>query len=262
MVNVTTQNFSAQHIAVSTAATMSSREIADLTGKQHKNVMADIRSMCEQLDISSAEFSAQYQDSTGRSLPCFKLDRYHTEVLVTGYDVKRRAAVIKRWHDLESGSAQPVGVSASQKDMIEGAGAFLDALRVEGSSRITCMKAFAASNCPQYLPLIPDYAVDAPAIAGGGSSLPTASASDLLKRHAAGVSAAFFNKVCHSQGILEKKSRTSSKGKEVGYWCLTHLGLEYGKNITSPQSPRQTQPHWYEDKFDDLLQTLGLSKAA
>lgn len=155
---------------------------------------------------------------------------------------------------------QPAAVS--QREMIEGAGAFLDALRVEGSSRITCMKAFAASNCPQYLPLIPDYAVDAPAVAGGGSSMPTASASDLLKRHTDGVSAAFFNKVCHSQGILEKKFRTNSKGKEVHYWCLTHLGLEYGKNVTSPQSPRQTQPHWYEDKFDELLQTLGLVKAA
>lgn len=42
--------------------------------------------MCEQLEINSAEFSAQYQDSTGRTLPCFELDRYHTEVLVTSYD--------------------------------------------------------------------------------------------------------------------------------------------------------------------------------
>lgn len=241
--------------------TMSSREIAELTGKLHKNVMADIRAMCDQLEIDSAEFSAQYMDGTGRMLPCFELDRYHTEVLVTGYDVKRRAAVIKRWFDLERGAERPA-VPASQKDMIEGADAFLDALRVEGSSRITCMKAFAASNCPQYLPLIPDYAVDAPAVAGGGSSLPTASASDLLKRHDTGVSAAFFNKVCHSQGILEKKARKNSKGREVHYWCLTYLGLEYGKNVTSPQSPRQTQPHWYEDKFDELLQTLGLSKAA
>lgn len=88
--------------------TMSSREIADLTGKQHKDVMADIRNMCKQLDIQSADFSADYTDSRGRSQPCFNLDRYHTEVLVTGYDVKRRAAVIKRWYDLETGKAQPV----------------------------------------------------------------------------------------------------------------------------------------------------------
>jgi phage regulator Rha-like protein len=88
--------------------TMSSREIAELTGKQHKDVMRDIRNMCEQMEIDSAQFCAQYKDPTGRALPCFNLDRYHTEVLVTGYDVKRRAAVIKRWHDLETGTALPV----------------------------------------------------------------------------------------------------------------------------------------------------------
>ncbi|WP_406706555.1 transcriptional regulator, partial [Sodalis sp.] len=32
----------------------------------------------------------------------FLLDRRHTEILITGYDVKRRAAVIDRWFVLES----------------------------------------------------------------------------------------------------------------------------------------------------------------
>lgn len=244
-----------------TNTTMSSKVISELTGKQHKDVMADIRTMCEQLNIQSAEFSADYQDSRGRKQPCFLLDRYHTEVLVTGYDVKRRAAVIKRWYDLESGKSAPLA-STNTKDLIEGAGAFMDVLRIEGSSRITCMKAFAASNCPQYLPLLPDYAIDAPAISGSGSSLPTASASELLKQHGAGVSAAYFNKVCDAQGLLERRSRTNSKGKEVSYWCVTAVGLEYGKNVTSPQSPLQTQPHWFSDKFSELLKALGFEKAA
>ncbi|WP_426576849.1 hypothetical protein ACP179_21520 [Xenorhabdus stockiae] len=37
----------------------------------------------------------------------FLLDRRHTEILITGYDVVRRAAVIDRWFDLESGKATP-----------------------------------------------------------------------------------------------------------------------------------------------------------
>ena len=44
----------------------------------------------------------------------FLLDRYHTEVLITGYDVKRRAAVIKRWFDLESGAATPAHQKTAQ----------------------------------------------------------------------------------------------------------------------------------------------------
>ena len=37
--------------------TMSSQEIAELTGKMHKNVMADVRRMLSELDIDSAEIS-------------------------------------------------------------------------------------------------------------------------------------------------------------------------------------------------------------
>jgi len=39
--------------------TMSSREIAELTGKQHKDVMRDIRVMFSQLEKDSAQFCAQ-----------------------------------------------------------------------------------------------------------------------------------------------------------------------------------------------------------
>lgn len=88
------------------ARTMSSLEIAELTGKAHKNVLADIRTMLDELELSWADFSAQYKDSTGRSLPCFNLDREMTDTLLTGYSAKMRLAVVKRWRELEA-QAQP-----------------------------------------------------------------------------------------------------------------------------------------------------------
>jgi phage antirepressor YoqD-like protein len=84
---------------------MSSREIADLTGKAHKHVLVDIRSMLAELEIDSAEFSAQYKDGTGRSLPCFNLDRELTDTLLTGYSAKMRLAVVRRWRELEEQAA-------------------------------------------------------------------------------------------------------------------------------------------------------------
>ncbi|MFV3314091.1 phage antirepressor KilAC domain-containing protein [Pseudomonas sp. L7] len=92
----------------SVARTMSSREIAELTGKAHKNVLADIRAMLDELELNWADFSAQYKDSTGRSLPCFNLDREMTDTLLTGYSAKMRLAVVKRWRELEEGSGRVI----------------------------------------------------------------------------------------------------------------------------------------------------------
>lgn len=86
---------------------MSSREIATLTGKQHKNVMADCRAMFEALNLQSAEFSADYQDGKGRTYQEFWLDQDLTLTLMTGYSIPLRHKVAKRWRQLESGEALP-----------------------------------------------------------------------------------------------------------------------------------------------------------
>lgn len=94
-------------IRANTAITMSSREIAELTGKQHKHVLTDIRNTLDALGMDSADFLAQYFDSTGRSLPCFRLNRREVEILLTGYSIPLRAKVIDRLRELEAAVAQP-----------------------------------------------------------------------------------------------------------------------------------------------------------
>lgn len=85
----------------STNLTMTTREIAELAGKEHKHVLTDTRNMFESLEIDSAGFTAQYKDSTGRTLPVFLLDKDLTLTLVAGYNVKMRHTIIKRWQDLK-----------------------------------------------------------------------------------------------------------------------------------------------------------------
>ena len=82
--------------------TMSSNEIAELTDKDHKHVLTDIRNMLNELGFYSAEFSAQYKDSTGRNLPCFNLPKRETLILVSGYSIELRARIIDRWQELEN----------------------------------------------------------------------------------------------------------------------------------------------------------------
>ena len=79
------ESMNIQVLEANNVLTMSSLEIAELTGKQHKNVLVDIRNMLNQLEIQSAQFSAQYKDSTGRSLVMFNLPKELADLLLTKY---------------------------------------------------------------------------------------------------------------------------------------------------------------------------------
>lgn len=90
------------------AVTMSSREIAELTGKRHDNVMADIRSMLSELKIDVLTFQGIYLDSMNREQIEYHLDRELTETLITGYSIPLRHKVIRRLHDLEEKASRPM----------------------------------------------------------------------------------------------------------------------------------------------------------
>lgn len=85
---------------------MSSVEIAELTDKEHKNVLADVRKMLA--EIQSAEKSADYKDAMGRTQPCLMLDKDETLCLVAGYSAVLRMKIIRRWQALEASQAPAV----------------------------------------------------------------------------------------------------------------------------------------------------------
>jgi phage antirepressor YoqD-like protein len=94
--------------------TMLSTEIAELTGKEHRNVTRDIEVIIEQLhcsNLSSGIKPATYKSANGQQYKCYELDHEATMVVVTGYDVVARTKVIKRWMELEKqASEQPAYV--------------------------------------------------------------------------------------------------------------------------------------------------------
>ncbi|EOZ1526161.1 Rha family transcriptional regulator [Enterobacter hormaechei] len=83
---------------LSTEIRMTSSEIAELTGKKHKNVIADCRTVFEALNLQSADFSADYIDAQKE----FILDRDLTMTLVMGYSIPLRHRVARRLRELES----------------------------------------------------------------------------------------------------------------------------------------------------------------
>lgn len=95
------------HVAQNVARTMSSREIAELTGKLHKNVKRDITAMLSDLKADALSFERIYLDGLNREQTEYLLDREHTDCLLTGYSVPMRMKVIRRWHELEQADAAP-----------------------------------------------------------------------------------------------------------------------------------------------------------
>ena len=82
--------------------TMSSVEIAELTGKKKSNVHRDIKVMLEQLSVDDSDL--KHLDSRGY-VDMYNLPKDLTITLVSGYNVKMRHAITKRWIELEEKQA-------------------------------------------------------------------------------------------------------------------------------------------------------------
>jgi len=80
---------------------MSSLEIAELTGKDHAKVLIDIRKMLDELGILTSDFST-VRKVRGKEYDVFNLPKRETIILVSGYSVAMRAAIVDRWQELEA----------------------------------------------------------------------------------------------------------------------------------------------------------------
>lgn len=82
------------------------------------------------------------------------------------------------------------------------------------------------------------------------------SATELLKSHGVGLSARKFNELAVKAGLLKLKERKGTN--KVHKYCeITKKGLAYGENDINEKNMNQTQPHWYDSKFGEVLEIIG-----
>ena len=99
--------------------TMTSREIAELTGKDLGNVHRDIRAMLDELKKDGSDLIHPQEDKDLRGYTtCFHLNRELTETLLTGYSASARLKVIRRRHELEDQARNPIA-AMSRLDLIK-----------------------------------------------------------------------------------------------------------------------------------------------
>ena len=83
--------------------TMSSREIAELTGKEHKDVLEAIRNMESAWEkVSQRKFPlTSYTDQWNRQQPMYQLSKTECLYVATKFNDEARARLILRWEELE-----------------------------------------------------------------------------------------------------------------------------------------------------------------
>lgn len=89
----------------------------------------------------------------------------------------------------------------------------------------------------------------------------TRAITDLLKEHGSSLSAVAANRILIEMGHLKEEERPSSKGSTKRFKSITDLGLQYGRNETSPENPRETQPRYYVAKFPELLDLINTHRS-
>lgn len=83
--------------------TMSSRVIAELTGKEHFHVKRDCETMFSELDLDPKGYIQNWiHPQNGQTYTEYLLPKDLVETLITGYSIKLRYQVIQRLHELEN----------------------------------------------------------------------------------------------------------------------------------------------------------------
>lgn len=153
----------------------------------------------------------------------------------------------------------PVMLSPIESDL-KAIGIVADILRASESSKLGMLRTYCEQHAPRILPSLPAYAVDKPSDSQGDSSQPTLPISKIVD----GItSAKRANLALHAAGLLEQRFREKSDGSQKSFWSITEKGERYGKNLVSPSNSRETQPHWYACKSDEIAKIVidNLDKA-
>ena len=82
--------------------TMTSLEIAEVTGKRHDSVLRDIRNLLSQGVDAHNFVETSYTDKANRQQKCFTLTKKGCLILASGYDALLREKIINRWEELEN----------------------------------------------------------------------------------------------------------------------------------------------------------------
>lgn len=240
---------------VAVAQSMSSLQIAEITGKRHDAILRDIRSLLEQGVAAHNFVETSYTDKSNRQSPCYNLTKTGCLILASGYNAVLREKIINRWIELESGKAEPMvkaqAVTKAQaqtqltlSDRLAWIKEVKTLLNLNDASTLVMLQKVGE---PLGLPL-PDYTPSKGVLH---------SATYLLRANNSPLTINKFNQLMLEQGLLVNVSHPSGYGGFRTFKSIVGDGLNYGENQVCPQYPNGTQPLYYADRFSELLNIIS-----
>lgn len=258
--------------------TMSSVEIAEMTGKRHCDVMRSIRAIEPAwVKIAERKFaSCSYKDENNRERPMYLLYYRECMYIATKFSDEARAKLILRWDELEKenrakeSNALPdptdSGVAHTIHELIEWVGALQ---RLDGADKASTLEIMKKIAEERGLPMvdIPVSTKNTPAEKRPSIEKLTPSPAkekdkckivrkaytltDLLKIHGKKYTAAQFNQLLIEKGFMEILYRNGEP-----YKAISLKGLKYGVNSTRIDYPDTLLPVWYSDTFPRLVELM------
>ena len=121
--------------------TMTSLEIAEVTGKRHSDVLEAIRNMeSAWAKVAQRKFPlGSYKDANNQSRPCYILNKTECLYVATKFNDEARAKLVLRWEELENQARKSEVVMPNNSNPAEAARAWADQyeqrLKLEAKAR-------------------------------------------------------------------------------------------------------------------------------
>ena len=235
---------------------ISSREVAEMMEVEHSNLLKKIDGINEDFRKVKINFSKYWIESK------YKVDgqnREYKEYLITKRGCEFLAhkttgtkgnlftdKYMDRFEQMKDYITKEQYTVSRPKEELECLDVIADILHFNDNSKLLGVR----SICDKYgmeTSYLPAYTPSKGVLK---------SATELLKEHNADISVIKFNKKLVELGILKECTRQSTKDKTKVKKFKNLADTKWGENQINPRNIKETQPLYYEDKFEELLEIV------
>jgi prophage antirepressor-like protein len=233
--------------------------LADVCNAVELTNPSSVKSRLDREDVQLIDLHALNYQMVGNSMATFVNEAGFYDVLL--FSTSPKVKPFRRWvtHEVLPSIRKTGQYSVAQpslNDKLQANLTFADwtikTLNLNEASKICWAKKIAEKFD------IPTEAL--PSGVNAGTEAPTLhAAKDLLKENNIPFTSVAFNRILMAKGVIHEATRPSRDKNKPWKWKVLNKGFEcFGQNIQDPNFQSQTQIKWYDNRFRDLLEFVGI----